>query len=448
MRILIVGGGEVGHALARALSADHAVSVIDHNRATRDRFASLDVEFLVGSATSADALRRAGAGEADLLVACTGLDEVNLVACAIATRVGVQRTICFVSREDFVSADDRGASMREHFGIERVVWPEAQLADEIERIIAAPGTIDAEVFAGGRIRLLEYRLAAGSPLLAAPLKARRVPRGALIVAYKHEDRIQIPHGETQLGAGDKIIVMGTPEALEELRPQIDPADDRHARRSVTIIGGGDVGFRLAQRLEAAGGVELRIIESDPARGEFLAASLRRALVLNGDGTDLELLESEQIGRSDVLVSVIDNDERNLFASLLGRQLGARTVITRVSRPANLRLFERVGIDVALSARGAAVASVVHHVQGGRANLLAVLEEGQATVLELVVPPGYRARALNELDAPPESIVGAILRGAEVIVPRGPDQIRPMDRLLVFATARSAGRARDYFAGEA
>jgi hypothetical protein len=136
-------------------------------------------------------------------------------------------------------------------------------------------------------------------------------------------------------------------------------------------------------------VDLRIIERDRSRGEFLAASLRQALILNGDGTDLELLESEQIGRSDVLVSVIDNDERNLFASLLGRQLGVRKTITRVSRPANLRLFERVGIDVALSARGAAVASVVHQIQGGRANLLAVLEEGQATVLELVVPAGYR-----------------------------------------------------------
>jgi len=177
---------------------------------------------------------------------------------------------------------------------------------------------------------------------------------------------------------------------------------------------------------------------------MLAGSLRRALVLNGDGTDLELLESEDIGRSDVLVSVIDNDERNLFASLLGRQLGVRRIITRVSRLANLRLFERVGIDVALSARGAAVSSLVHQIQGGRAHLLAVLEEGQATIVEIAVPAGFRPRALMNMKSPPQSIVGAILRGPEVIIPRGPDQIRPQDRLIVFAAAQSVRLVRDYF----
>jgi trk system potassium uptake protein TrkA len=146
----------------------------------------------------------------------------------------------------------------------------------------------------------------------------------------------------------------------------------------------------------------------------------------------------------VLVSVIDNDERNLFASLLARQLGIPTIITRVSRPANLRLFERVGIDVALSARGAAVASVVHQIQGGRATLLAVLEEGQATVVEIAVPSAHRPRALAGMQAPPQSIVGAILRGTDVFVPRGQDEIRPGDRLLVFATAASVDQVRDYF----
>jgi len=172
--------------------------------------------------------------------------------------------------------------------------------------------------------------------------------------------------------------------------------------------------------------------------------LHRALVLHGDGTDLELLEAEDIGRSDVLVSVIDNDERNLFASLLGRQLGVGRVITRVSRLANLRLFERVGIDVALSARGAAVSSLVHAIQGGRAHLLAVLEEGQATIVEILVPPGFQPRALMALTPPPQSIVGAILRGPDVIVPRGADEVRPGDRLIVFTSAESVRLARDYF----
>ncbi|HXW06666.1 MAG TPA: Trk system potassium transporter TrkA [Vicinamibacterales bacterium] len=445
MRIIITGGGEVGYALARALATDHEIFVIDHSPEVADRFAALDIGFIHGSATSADVLRRAHVDRADLLIACTGLDEVNFVSCAIAHRSGLPRTICFVSRDDFLR-EEGDDSMRAHFGIERVVWPEAQLAEDIERIIAAPGAIDAEVFSGGRIRLLEYRLQSGSPLTAGPLAALNVPRRALIVAVKHREAFQIPRGDTRLAAGDKIVVMGTPDALRALQPLIDPSAAPAARRQVvTIIGGGDVGFRLAQRLDSSSDCDVRIFEKERRRGELLAATLRRALVLHGDGTDLELLEGEEIGRSDVLVSVIDNDERNLLASLLARQLGVRKIITRVSRPANLRLFERVGIDVALSARGAAVASVVHQIQGGRANLLAVLEEGQATIVELVVPPGYRPRSLQELDAPPQSIVGAILRGDEVIIPRGADQIRPLDRLLVFATSDSVARIRDFFA---
>jgi trk system potassium uptake protein TrkA len=444
MRIIIVGGGEIGYALSRQLSAGHSIFVIDHNPDVRERFESLDVEFLLGSATSADVLKRARIGEADLLIACTGLDEVNMVACAIANRLGTGRTICFVSKEDFLDTDGGADSVRQHFGIERIVWPEAQLAEEIERIIAAPGAIDAEVFAGGRIRLLEYRLEPTSPLTAGPVASLRLPHGALIVAVKRRDTIEIPRGDTQLAAGDKIIMMGTPEAMAAAEAHVHAGAPNASVQLVTIIGGGDVGFRLAQRLDASRTVDVRIIEKDKRRGEMLAASLRHALVLNGDGTDLELLESEEIGRSDVLVSVIDNDERNLLSSLLGRQLGVRKIITRVSRPANLRLFERVGIDVALSARGAAVASIVHYVQGGRANLLAVLEEGQATIVEVTVPANYRPRALSAMNAPPQSIVGTILRGNDVIVPRGPDQIRPHDRLLVFATADSVARVRDYF----
>ena len=163
-----------------------------------------------------------------------------------------------------------------------------------------------------------------------------------------------------------------------------------------------------------------------------------------DGTDLSLLESEEIGRSDVLVSVIDNDERNLLACLIGRQLGVGSLITRVSTPANLRLFERVGIDVALSARGAAVASVIHQIDGGRSSLLAVLEEGQAKVVELTVPDGFQATALRDLGMPNEAIIGSIVRGAQVIVPRGEDRIEPGDRLLVCATGISAEEIRGLF----
>ncbi|MDQ3168933.1 MAG: Trk system potassium transporter TrkA [Acidobacteriota bacterium] len=444
MRIIIVGGGEIGYTLARELSRDHGLTVIDADPEVGKRFDALDVAVITGNGTSADVLAAARVSEAGLLVACTGLDEVNMVSCAVAKRLGAQRTFCFVSRDDFTGTDRNAETVREHFGIERVIWPEAQLAAEIERIIAAPGAIDAEVFAEGRLRLLEFRLDATSALAAAPLANLDLPHGALIVAVKRRGVIEIPRGDTHLQHGDKIFVMGTPEAVANVGCQVHGQDAGTGRQVVTIIGGGDVGFRLAKRLEEAGGVELCLIESDAERGAFLAASLRHALVLNGDGTDLELLEAEDIGRSDVLVSVIDNDERNLFACLLARQLGVQRVITRVSRLANLRLFDRVGIDVALSARGAAVSSLVHQIRGGSAHLLAVLEEGQATIVEIAVPGGFKPRSLMEMQSPPKSIVGAIIRGGDIVIPRGGDQIRPLDRLIVFAAAQSVGLVRDYF----
>ena len=179
---------------------------------------------------------------------------------------------------------------------------------------------------------------------------------------------------------------------------------------------------------------------------MLAARLKRSLVLNGDGTDLEFLESENVGRSDVLVCVIDNDERNLLASLLGRQLGVPKIVTRVSRPTNLRLFERVGIDVALSARGAAVASILHQITGGTSSLLAVLEHGEARVLELIVSPRFEPKPLKDIGAPGDVIVGAILRGRDVIIPRGDDRIDPGDRIIVFSTGSAAERVQAYFSG--
>ena len=444
MHVIVVGGGEIGFALAQALAAQHQVFVIDQEPQVGDRFESIDVQFLLGSATSADLLTRAGVAKADVLIACTGLDEVNIVACALANRLGSPRTYCFVSRQEFLDLDQHAKGLAQ-FGIRRVIWPEAQLAASIERIVLAPGAVDAEVFAEGAVHLLEYRLDAGSPLIERRLADLQLPHGALIVAVRRGDGVFVPRGDSRLAEGDKAVVMGLPEALAEVGRRVT-AGESNQRQRVTIVGGGDVGLRLAERLEASASIDLTIIERDQSRGELLASRLHRTLVLNGDGTDLELLESEDIGRSDVLVSVIDNDERNLLTSLLGRQLGARRVITRVGRRSNLRLFERVGIDVAISARGAAVASLLNEVEGGAARLLAVVEEGAGRVLELDVPAEFRSRALRDMPAAPGSIVGAIVRGGAAIVPGGGDHIHAGDRLIVFTTEAAAGHARDIFTG--
>jgi trk system potassium uptake protein len=443
MRIVIVGGGQIGSSLARSLAPDHEVVVIDHDRAVADTFTTIDADLIIGSGTSEEVLERAGIKDARFFVATTPLDEVNIVACAIANRMASPETICLVSRADF-TPNSRELQGLEQFGINRVLWPEAQLAADIEGVVTAPGAIDAEIFAGGRIRLLEYKLDSASKLITVPLGQLHLPKGSLIVAVKRGGALFVPRGHTQLADGDKIILMGTPDAMREVEQLIHPT--RGGSIEVTIIGGGDVGLQLAERLERSSQCRIRIMERDAARGEMLAARLKRTLVLNGDGTDLEFLESENVGRSDVLVCVIDNDERNLLASLLGRQLGVPKIVTRVGRPTNLRLFERVGIDVALSARGAAVASILHQITGGTSSLLAVVEHGEARVLELVVSPRFEPKPLKGIGAPGDVIVGAILRGREVIVPRGDDRIEPGDHIIVFSTKEAADRVQAYFSG--
>ena len=443
MHIIIIGGGAIGYPLAKALGPAHDVFVVDSDPLVGERFADADVEFVAGSGANPDVLRRAGVERCELLIASAQLDEINIVACALGSKLGARRTICFATREDLLVGGAGG--LQRHFGIDEIIWPEAALAADIERIIMAPGATDAEAFAGGRIELLEYRLDAASPLVGPPVASLDLPAGVVIIAVNHEHSTAIPRGQTRLAAGDKVVLMGNREGMAQVRAVMAPGVGDATTQLVTIIGGGDVGYRLAQNLERAEGIRLCVIERDRARGELLAATLGRALILQGDGTDLELLESEDIGRSDVLVSVIDNDERNLLASMLGRQLGVGKVITRVSKPANHRLFERVGVDVALSARGAAVTSVIHGIDGGRANLLAILQEGQARVVELTAPAAFRPIAVKDLRLPRDSIIGTVLRAGDVIVPRGDDRIEEGDRLLVCCTEAAVRDVRDLFA---
>jgi len=442
MRVVIVGGGEIGFALSQTLAQQHEVFVVDHAPEVAARFESLDVQFVMGSATNPDVLALAGIAGADVLVACTGLDEVNIVACAMARRHGSPEAYCVLSREEFLGlADQQGLAA---FGITRVIWPEAQLAADIERIVRTPGALDAETFAEGAIQLIEYRLEPGSTLAGRRIADLHLPHGCLVVAVRRGDAFFIPRGASELAVGDRVVVMGTPDALRDVAHRFTTASADGTRQRVTIIGGGDVGLRVAEALDESDAADVTVIERSPERGELLAGRLRRSLVLNGDGTDLELLQAEDIGRSDVLVSVIDNDERNLFASLLARQLGVRRIITRVGKRANLRLFERVGIDVAISARAAAVASVLHQIRGGATRLLALVEQGAGRILELEVPAGYSTRALRELAPPLNSIVGAIVRESQAIVPRGTDHIQAGDRLIVFTTYEAADRVRAYF----
>jgi trk system potassium uptake protein TrkA len=205
MRVVIVGGGEIGFALAQGLAEQNEVFVVDREPEIADRFEPLDVQFVLGTGTSREVLTRAGAEKADVMVACTGLDEVNIVSCGIARQLANPRTICFVSREDFLHSGEKARGLA-GFGIDRVVWPEAQLAEEMERIIRVPGALDAETFAEGEIRLVEYRLDPDSPFIGR-IADLHLPHNSLIVAVRRGEDFFIPRGGSHLEARDKVMVM-------------------------------------------------------------------------------------------------------------------------------------------------------------------------------------------------------------------------------------------------
>ena len=429
MNLVIVGGDEFGQQIATALHRTHSVTVLDQDESHAHAFDTLDVRFVRGNGADPSDLEEAGTGAAERFIACTSNDDVNVLACLAAKGLGAKETMAFVSRRRYLDAfARRGAMASIGLAIDRVLWPQRTLADQIADIVRVPRALDSASFADGRIQLLEYRLEEGDPYLGQTLADAKIPPSALIVGSIREDRFVVPSGTTVLRRGDKVVFMGTSESMRAVEKRFAP---RKRNLQVTVIGGGNVGFMVAERLQDAH-AQITIIEHDAARAEKLAQLLPRALVLHGDGTDLELMEQERLSDSNVVVAVTDDDSKNLLASLLAKQLGVPKVVTRVGRARNRRLFERVGIDSPLTPRSAALGEVLNWLRLDEVDHLATIED-RAEVMEVVYPRQATVGKIRDLGAPPDSLIGAIVRNDKIIVPSGETTIQHDDRLYVVTT---------------
>lgn len=444
MRILIGGEDEVAFRLVEALMLDHEVILVcPESAADEHRLTRMDAERVIGSMTSPPVLREAKAADADIFVGCSPVDERNLVACVSAKRLGAARSVCFLGRPDLQLPGEDAAAMAQSLGIDDVVRPSKQLATEILRIVAVEGALDVQVFAGGRVHLLRYAVEEGAPLARGPLKEVGVPPGVVLVMARRDEDVFVPNGDTHFQPGDKITSMGSLAGINRLLARhlrVRPTA-RHPH-DATVVGGGTVGFAVARGLEDAGW-NVKLIEADRKRAEEIAPDLK-GLVLHGDGGDLDMLESERVGESPVLVAVTSNDEKNLLVSLLAKSLGVDRIVTRADHLSNERLFEKVGIDVVRSARGAAVRSVLRMVDVAKAELLAELEHGDAEVIELVLPDDHPRVPIMNMKSGLFGIIGAILREGSVIIPRGSDFVEAGDHLLVFCMRDQEADVRDFF----
>lgn len=440
MRIIIAGAGELGVQFAQSLSADHDVVVIADDPEGLRPFDGLDVQVVRGKPTAIKILRQVELCAEDKFVACSDSDEQNIIACMAAKRLGGSRTFCFVTKEEYYESF-RSDTEEDIVDIDEIIWPQLMLANEIARIVLVPEAIDVEIFAGGRIWLMEYRIGEDSGLVGQRLDRIDLPKRILAVALISDGELSIPGAATVFEPGDKVIFMGKRRPLTKFVQSVFQ-QGKTGVREVTVIGGGTVGVTLAKRLEQ-GGVRLKLIELDKARADEIAAELD-CMVLHGDGSDLALLRQENVAESDVLVSVTSDDDKNLLGSLIAKQMGIPKIITRVNESANIRLFESVGIDVPLNARITAVQAVQNMLRGTSAELLATLEQGKAQVLELVVPDDYPVTKVRKLPPVPGAIIGAVVRGWRTVVPHGDDYVRPGDHLLVVSTELAKEAVERYF----
>ncbi|MCD8377957.1 MAG: Trk system potassium transporter TrkA [Candidatus Gastranaerophilales bacterium] len=432
MNMIIFGATELGCLIATEFFEDHDITIIDKEENFTNNFSKLDIGFVTGNASNIDVLKRADIKEADLFLACSELDEVNIVACLTAKRISGVRTVCFVSKEEYKSS--LGLTKDTDYPcdlyIDEVIWPEELLTQDIFRIITVSEALDVENFANGKARMLEYRIKDNSVLVDKKIKDCDFPEETLIAGITRNAELSVPTGDTVLEKDDKVIFMGSSYSLDKLAGRF--FHEKGLTKTVTIIGGGNVGKMLAESLEDVK-LKVKVIERDSERCEKIAQDLSDTLIINGDGTDLSLLNEEEISDSDVVVSVTNNDEKNLLCSLLAKQLGVKRVISRVTKNVNVPLFEKVGIDIAVSTKNAALNEVKNSISGGNVDILATVEQGKGEILEIIVPENYADTMIKNLKMPVKAIVSIIQRKNKIIIPNAYKLVRLCYNFIIFIT---------------
>lgn len=440
MKIVIFGASEIGCLIATEFFEDHDITIIDKEENRTSALDRLDIIYIAGNGSNINTLKSANIEDADIFIASSGFDEANIVACLTASRLSRAKTVCFVSKPEYIESLTLMKNTKYEM-IDYVIWPEQLLTQEIFRIITVPEAVDVEYFASGKARLLEYRIKEDSVLLGKRIREYPFVENTLVVGITRNNTLFIPDGDTEFMLNDKVIFMGSSTSLDLLANKIFQNTEKV--RTAAIIGGGNVGLMLAKNMEKAG-IRAKIIELDYKRCEDLTEELKNTLVLYGDGTNIELLQQEDIEDSDVVVSVTNNDEKNLLCSLLSKQLGAKRVITRVSKSSNIPLFEKVGIDVAISPKEAAIHEIKNNLIETDVEILATVESGQGRIIETILPCDFNPSYIMDLKFPAKALIATIQRGAQVIIPKGNTLVQPNDLLIIFTKEENSQAIKDYF----
>lgn len=436
MKILILGAGQVGSTVAESLVSEaNNITVVDADgdklRQLQDR---LDLRTLVGNAAHPSVLEHAGIADTDMLLAVTQSDEVNLVACKLAasiyntpTRIARIRAADYLERPQVFSTDN--------FCVNFSICPEQILTEYIVKLIEFPEALQVLEFADGKASLVAVRAFEGGPLIGHPLRFLRdhMPQiETRVAAIFRKDSPIIPEGNTVIEEGDEIFFIAATShiraVLKEMRRMVKPA------KRVMIVGGGNIGRRLAKALEQD--YQVKLIEYSKKSCERLAEELARTLVLHGDGTDENLMQQEHVDETDVFCALTNDDENNIMSALLAKQGGARKVIALINRSAYVGLVQGGKIDIAVSPAQVTIGSLLAYVRQGDVAVVHSLRRGAAEALELIVHGDRQSsrvvgRRIDEIDLPKGATIGAVVRGDEVIMGHHDTVIEAEDHVIVF-----------------
>jgi trk system potassium uptake protein TrkA len=451
MKVIICGAGQVGYHIASYLASEqNDVTVIDQAADLIARVnESLDVQAFVGNASLPDVLENAGAADADMIIAVTFADEVNMVACQVAHSLfNVPTKIARIRQHSFLEPVWADLFSREHLPIDVIISPEIEVAQAISRRLAVPGAFDMIPLAEDKVRVIGVRCTADCPIVNTPLRqlTELFPDlHIVVVGIVHEENAFIPKSTDQMVPGDEVYFVAdtehVPRALAAFGYQ-----EQEAHRMV-IIGGGNIGLNLAKLIEATPDMTARIVERDQARARKIASMLPDTMVTWGDGLDAEILEEINIRSADTVVAITDDDETNILGSLLAKRYGVERTIALANKTTYSSLVTTLGIDVLVNPRAITVSTILQHIRRGRIRAVHSLRDGFGEIIEaeaLETSPLVGSQ-IREGKLPSGVIIGAIVRDGAVIIPRGDTDVRARDRVILLATSGSVKKVEKLFA---
>ena len=454
MKIIIIGTGKVGFSLAeQLLNEKHDITIVDtQDSALRRATDALDIMSVKGNGVSTDTLREAGAEDADLLVAATNSDEVNMVCCLTAKHLGAKYTIARIRNPEY----NLGLhELKKNMGIDMVINPENATAVEISRLLRFPSAANIETFCRGRVELMGFRLQEGDFLVNQPLHAlsAQVKQLSLLVcAVDRDGEVTIPNGSFVPQVGDKLYLIGRPTSLDQFFRLLGRYSPNV--KTVFIVGGGKISVYLTAILEKMK-MRVKIVELSEKRCRLVSEMMPRTTVICGDGTDQELLESERMSAADAFVALTDRDEDNLIISLYAMQQGMHKVVTKCNRQNYTGIARAVGLDSVISPKLITAAQILQLVrgmqnsQGSVMNTLYRIADGKTEAMEFTVGPSTRHLnvPLRDLHLHKGILIAVIMRDGEIIIPEGSSCIQEGDSVIIISRDRPIQDLNDIYAEE-